>query len=192
MNSQKHRSALWVLAVFFVLSISGGLALVYFADKNSTSKVTLYGNLKGYFQTYRAYKGESQTILASFSSLEETFRTKGIKVYIESKGELRVDIGRALNTEKDTRERDRAENIALYLFPDLLPENDYERDVAFEHWYPHQRYIEKNPGTVGSRKQFEELKNNVWNYENPDRQAPDISEYADKVIRIYDEISRGE
>lgn len=192
MNNQKHRGALWVLAVFFVLSITGGLTLVYFAGKNSTSQVTLYNNLKGYFQTHRVQKGEPQTILASFASLEEIFRTNGIKVYIQKKGELRVDIGRALDTEKDTRERDRAENIALYLFPDLLPENDFERDVAMQQWYPHQKYIENNPRTVGSRKQFEELKNNVWNYENPDRQTPEVSEYADKVIRIYDELSRSE
>lgn len=191
MKPRRHNSVL-ILIVFFILCTIGGLAMVYFAGERNTARLTLRTNLKGYFQTHRANRDIPTSTLASFSTLYEDFEEGGLQKFQERKHDLKREVGKTLASEGDTAEKDRAENIALYLFPDLLSNDDFERDVALEQWYPQQKAIEETPGTTESRRTFEELKNNVWNYENPDRQVPVVSDYAEEVIRIYDVLSRVE
>ncbi len=189
----KHRGALWVLVTFFIVSCIGGVFVVRFAgDRGDPAVSPLYGNLKGYFQSQTSDRSQSAPALAAFSSLHEEFKMGGMAQFEEKKLELRSEVASLLKSRDDSKEKDRAENIALYLFPDLLQRDDFERDVAMDQWLPLEKSIEKNPKSERSRQEFEELKNNVWNYENPDRQSPVVSDYAEQIIRIYDVLSQVE
>lgn len=188
MNRKHHNSTL-ILGIFFLVSLLAGTFIFYFAGEKSNSGLTLVNNLKGYFHTHRSNAILSEGSLASFNLLHQDFVQGGMEQFHKKKNGLRQEVGKALESSDDTPERDRAQNIALYLFPDLLAKDDFERDVAMEQWYPQQKTIEEHPQSPESRRSFEELKNNVWNYENPDRQIPTISDYAESVIRIYDTLS---
>lgn len=191
MNRKRHNSTL-ILGIFFIVLLLGGTVIFYFAGDKSNSGLPLANNLKGYFQTHRSDAYLSEGSFGSFNSLHQDFVQGGMERFHEKKNGLRQEVGKALESPDDTPERDRAQNIALYLFPDLLAKDDFERDVAMEQWVPQQKTIEEHPRSPESRRSFEELKNNVWNYENPDRQIPTISNYAESVIRIYDTLSRVE
>ena len=51
---------------------------------------------------------------------------------------------------------------------------------------PLEESIERAPRTPESRLWFEELRADIWNYENPERSAPRITPYAQQAIRIFD------
>ncbi|MCB0418659.1 MAG: hypothetical protein KDD39_13500, partial [Bdellovibrionales bacterium] len=109
--------------------------------------------------------------------------------FAERKNDLRRDISRTLRANKSLEARMIATNISVYLFPDLLPSENFERTVAEDQWLPLQRAIEKAPGTYESRLKFEEMKANIWNYESPDKRAPKLTETAETVLHIYDLMS---
>ncbi len=79
--------------------------------------------------------------------------------------------------------------LAVYLFPDLLADSDFEKVLALELWYPHQQAIERAPKGSQSRRIFEQMRANIWNYENPDRRHPKLSRIATEVIRLFDRIT---
>lgn len=139
------------------------------------------------------FSGQEFTITKvkhSFDSLKDTYLNGGITEYLDKKEKLKQQVASTLSKDSNSDEAVEAANIAVFLFPDVLPDNNFERQDAVELWLPSTQKIEAAPNTLESREQFEELKANIWNYENPDKQNPQLSAQAQEVIRIYDEISK--
>jgi len=119
---------------------------------------------------------------AALDALSEVFKKQGIKNYFKSKNSLKEQISKEL---KNTDNKEAATNIALYLFPDLLPRDHFEKEFAEENFVPLQMEIEKRPATVQAEALYEKLQARVWNYENPQNTPQGLSETAEKMLKIY-------
>jgi hypothetical protein len=126
--------------------------------------------------------------LRAFGELHSIYRSEGMQRFLTEKARLRTHTSRALSADNQTVQAD-AIGIALYLFPDMLPSDDLERDIAMEEWAPLTTAIERSPGTPESRLWFETLRANIWNYESPSRTTPYVSAHARQAIRIYQTLS---
>jgi hypothetical protein len=124
----------------------------------------------------------------AFNALPSIYQREGILVFLEAKARLKLKVTDALQV-KDDRVAELAGNIAVYLFPDLLAEGDFERGPALETWQPLERAIESTPHASTSRARFISLQAEIWNYESADRAAPTLSPVASQVLRIYDALS---
>lgn len=121
----------------------------------------------------------------SVGELDQAFRKAGIEEFRKEKSRLKSQVSVAM-----AKDASRAEPIAVYLFPELLPNEHFEKSVALEGWIPLQAQIEASPGTAESRASFEEMRAQIWIYENPDSKAPTLSQTAEEVVRLYDDLSR--
>jgi hypothetical protein len=184
---KKPRNNSLTLAVFLLLSVSGIGFMAYLSASHKKIDLPFYGSLKGYFEKHTAHiRMETTPKLASFTLLDEALLNEGMTAFADKKRELKKEVQKTLGESADENERNRAQSIAVYLFPDLLPYDDFERDVAFELWFEHQQSIEKNPKTEDGRQTFEQMRANIWNYESADKVRPEISDTAEQAIRIYD------
>lgn len=129
----------------------------------------------------RATAGEVEL---SVQPLEGSFRSEGIDGFLKMKSLLKEEVTTAI-----AKGDPRAEPFAVYLFPELLPPSNFEKSVAEEQWAPLQARIEANPGTEESRKHFDEMRAQIWIYENPDQKHPALSDTADEVVRLYSTLS---
>lgn len=125
-----------------------------------------------------------------FANLPTSLATGGLPFFHERKSKLRRDVKRTLQSNKSQRAQLVANSISLYLFPDLLSDKNFEKNVAVDHWGPLQEAIEGQPGSYRSRLWFEEMKTQIWNFENPDKENPELSTTAGTVLKIYDLMSR--
>lgn len=132
---------------------------------------------------------QGQPLANSYLTLLNSVTTGGIAKYRENKSALRQHISLILANPSSDNEESEASNIALYLFPDLLPESNFEKTQAFELWAKLQEEIEKNPRTPKARMFFEEMKSNIWNYENPRMTNAGLSEDAQETIKLFHELS---
>jgi len=132
---------------------------------------------------------EMKQSIAKFNSLHEVYRQEGMKKFLEAKKSLKEDISQVLSSSADKDAHNQATNIAVYLFPDILAGDDFEKSAALEDWAPLESKIERAPRTAQSRADFEELRANIWNYESPERAQPNLSVTAKEVIRIYEQLS---
>jgi len=127
---------------------------------------------------------------SALSQLRSRFLKDGIEGYLEEKRALRTRIENTIKSEdEDSDVAVRATRIATYLFPEVLPDTNFEKPIARDAWQPLEKQIEQEPRSVASRQSFEELRATIWNYESPDRKSPEISEDASQVIRVYDTLS---
>lgn len=122
-----------------------------------------------------------------FFSLYALYQQEGLEKYLDGKEELKAQIKKSLESTLTEEEEIFVVNVALYLFPDILPEENFEKAVAMEQWAPLQEAIEKKPHTPESRLWFEEMRANIWNYENPDSSR--ISSFAREILKIYNDLS---
>ena len=125
-----------------------------------------------------------------FSQLHEVYETGGLEEFKKKKSALHKRVHEILNDGTSSPEAVEAENIAVFLFPDALKEENLEQSEALNLWLPQQKLIEAAPHSIESRIHFEHLRANIWNYENPDKNRPTISKPARQVIRIYDALSK--
>ncbi len=145
--------------------------------------------IMGILSYFSLHQGPMRPVsLASFSQLDFIYRTEGMARFLEEKEALKFRIQQSLKS-KNQEEADRASNIAVFLFPDVLPRDHMEKDVGLEQWGPLQKQIEGAPKAQEARKSFEDMRANIWNYESPDRNFPELSSAAKQVIRIYDQLS---
>lgn len=124
-----------------------------------------------------------------FFGLHEIYQQEGILRFQEEKKRLKSQVISTLQQQPSENEVNFATNVAVYLFPDVLPDSNFEKGIAKEQWGTFQEAIEKKPKTPESRVWFEELRANIWNYESPSRENPKISPFAKETIKIYEEIS---
>ena len=122
--------------------------------------------------------------------LAEATLTNDLSVFQEKKSDLRKKVRAALKHSPSSQDYQAATNIAAYLFPSELPQGDFEGETASTQWLPLQQGIEAAPHTAESREKFDELQAEVWNYENPNRQNPELTETATTMLHIYDVMSK--
>ena len=125
----------------------------------------------------------------NFYSLNEVYKEKGIKHFIEEKTNLKLTIAESIKNPENADVKRIAESIAVYLFPEVLPDTHFEKEAAMTLWIPLFKEIEKRPGTPEARTLYEEAKTEIWNYENPDKVNPKLSEPAKETLKIYRELS---
>lgn len=131
----------------------------------------------------------SDVTLANFDGLQDVYKKEGLDRFLEEKEKLKSRVTEQMSNPRDSDELNHATNIAVYLFPTTLPADDLERQVGEEDWGSLQTQIEKSPGTERSRELFEEMRANIWNYENPSRTLPELTAQAQQVLRIYKTLS---
>jgi hypothetical protein len=125
-----------------------------------------------------------------FSQLSETYLSRGIEGFLRDKEVARRNVARTLSEETPGSPKAiQATRIAAYMFPEVLPENDFERQIAQQGWRPIELAIEKSPRTPQSKELFEELRSEIWNYEAARGEGTGLSEDARMVIRIYEVLS---
>jgi len=105
--------------------------------------------------------------------------------YLAEKEALKAQVQRKLKSPASEEEAQAASNVALYLFPDALPDSNFEKGVALEDWAPLQAEIEKAPGSAQARLKYEEMRANIWNYENPKQDHATISPYAEETLKLF-------
>jgi hypothetical protein len=125
----------------------------------------------------------------NYSSLRLSVQQGGMAQFHKDKKELKNQIISILNSPKNEDEEAKASSIALYLFPDILPDENFEKQAALEMWAPLEAEIEKKPRSAEARMFFEELTSNIWNYENPKVSNAGLSIYAAETLKLYHAIS---
>ncbi len=155
--------------VLFIFLSGLGLTMLFFFTNSSLNKI------------------DSDSI--SQSTLLTSLSTGGYSQFHSDKKILRAKIATMLSSPQNETEETYATNIALYLFPDLLPDSNFEKIVAVEQWAPLESAIEKKPRSQEARLLFDEMKSNIWNYENPKMDRSGLSLYASETLKIYHELS---
>lgn len=125
----------------------------------------------------------------SYQTLLSSVNRGGYSQFISDKNELRKQIEKTLSGPENEEQEISASNIALYLFPDLLPESNFEKNTALGLWAPLQAEIERRPKTPEARMLYEKMKSNIWNYENPKVTSAGLSKEASDTLQIYHELS---
>lgn len=121
----------------------------------------------------------------SYQTLLSSLNRGGYSQFINDKNDLRKQIEKVLSNPENEEQENTASNIALYLFPDLLPDSNFEKNTALGLWAPLQAEIEKRPKTPEARMIYEEMKSHIWNYENPKITIAGLSREASDTLQIY-------
>lgn len=121
----------------------------------------------------------------TLDSLSQDYRKQGLEGYLKAKKVLKRRVSQQLKNAQDPSAQLAATNIAVYLFPDLLPNDSFEKQLAEESFVPLQSEIEKKPGSPEAQTLYEELRARVWVYENPQSTEQGLSEYANQMLKIY-------
>lgn len=129
------------------------------------------------------------TSVNDFFTLHEVFHKQGIKRFLEEKESLKSKVSENIANPKSSQAKKLAESIAVYLFPEILPDTHFEKEAAMTLWMPLFKKIEKKPGTPEARHLYEEAKAEIMNYENPSKQDPNLSDPAKETLKIYRELS---
>lgn len=128
--------------------------------------------------------------MKSVSTLLPALQNNGVEGYLVAKARLREQVRSNLEyAEEDTR-RLQAEQVAVYLFPELLPESDFEKSDALANFSPRIDEIEQRPNTEAASNAFADLRAEIWNYENPSREEPRVSEVGNEILKLFAELSR--
>lgn len=164
--NRKRSHSIYVGFVLFIALFMG--SLVYFA--------------------YTMPKGFNSSV-NNFYTLNEVYKEKGIERFKEEKENLKLAISDSIKHPENADVKRITESIAVYLFPEILPDTHFEKEAAMTLWMPLFKEIEKKPGTAEARNLYEEAKAEIWNYENPDKLNPKLSEPAKETLKIYRELS---
>lgn len=119
------------------------------------------------------------------SSLLPAFQKDGIEGYLVAKARLREQVRAGLQTSETSPQREEAEKIAVYLFPELLPEADFEKVEAIEAFNPEIETIETRPRTEHAEEAYARLRAEIWNFENASREEPELSEVGTQVLQLF-------
>lgn len=137
----------------------------------------------------KTFNFRNSNIEESYATLKYSVKQGGFSQFQRDKNELKQHLLNILTAPKNDEEEIKASNIALYLFPDILPDTNLEKQAALEYWAPIEAAIERKPRSAESRMLFEELKSNIWNYENPKVTNLGLSVHAQETLNIYFELS---
>jgi len=121
-----------------------------------------------------------------FQRLERDYRIFGMNKYLDGKNSLRAQVARGLREPRDSAAEKAAENIAVYLFPEMLSDDNFEKMQAQDLWAPLERAIEQAPRSEEGRRWVEELRAVLNDYEGVGRGAEKLSTYAETTLRLYE------
>ena len=131
---------------------------------------------------------EFQLAMMKFSRLREIYQQEGFQKFLEAKETLKHDISHVIDTSDDEAAQNDATNVAVYLFPE-----SWQRMTSKGRWLltagPRRSRDREITSDTTEPCPIEELRANIWNYENPEHSHPNLSATAKEVIRIYEELS---
>lgn len=151
--------------------------------------VLIVSSLGYLYLSNRASRFRGEPLEESYLTLKLSVKKGGLSQFQKDKDELKEHLQSVLKSPKNEEEEINALNIALYLFPEILPDSNLEKQFAMDSWAPLEAAIEKKPRTAEARMLFEELTSNIWNYENPKLKNVGLSLYASETLSIYHELS---
>ena len=169
LSNPKQKKSPWVNISAFLLVTTTVLGALYYSKRPTQFRGMAIGE--------------------SYTTLKLSVKQGGLVQFQKDKGDLRSHIESILQNPKNEEEETDATNVALYLFPDLLPDSHFEKQIALELWAPLESAIEKKPRSSEARVYFEELKSHIWNYENPKLSSVGLSTHALETLSIYHELS---
>jgi hypothetical protein len=144
------------------------------------------GFLFALYRSRMVHQGEEGE-LSALDTLPQIYRAEGLESFLAKKRALRASVSKQIGRANENADASlKATRIAVYLFPEVLSSNDFEKTTAQETFAPLEAAIEREPKSPKSRELFEELRADIWNYESIRRDVPYVSDDAAKVIRIYD------
>ncbi len=167
-SGEAHKSTkaiYWSFVLFFSVFLG---VLVFFSSENP---------------------GSLSASLGDFFNLQDVYAEYGIDRFLEEKNNLKAKVMQSLKEPANPQAKKASESIAVYLFPEVLPEHHFEKEAAMLLWAPRFKAIEKKPKTKQARELYEEAKAEIWNYENPSRKNPKLSDQAKQTLKIYKELS---
>lgn len=132
---------------------------------------------------------KTASLETGYQSLLSSVSDGGIANFQNEKNSLKKLVQQVLKDPKSEEEESFAYGIALFLFPDLLPNSNFEKETALTLWAPLEAKIESKPRSAEARMWFEELKSNIWNYENPKVASVGLSPQAEQTLKIYHQLS---
>jgi len=159
-------------------------------DSTTHLFVTLIGITLAIFIFSKVNNNKREIALSnSYSTLLKSVSQGGYSQFQADKNDLKQQVITVLNQPKNEEEEAFAAGIALYLFPEVLPDSNFEKETAMEFWAPLEKEIEQRPRTPEARMKFEEMKSNIWSYENPKITSAGLSLQAEETLKIYHELS---
>jgi hypothetical protein len=129
--------------------------------------------------------------VAAISNLGPAFQNDGIEGYLLAKARLRDQVRTNLRLSPTDSNYAQAENIAVYLFPNLLPETHFEKSESLFLFAPEIELIESRPRSEQAQAAYERLTLEIWNYENISREEPRISDAAIALLEMLQKLSQG-
>jgi len=124
----------------------------------------------------------------SLTDLGAIYHSEGMLTFLEAKARLKLQVADALQ-DSDSAVADLADNMAVFLFPDLLPDEDFEKSVALDEWQRAEAFIEGSPRSKQARARYQDLQAEIWQYESPDAKDPALSPVASEVLKLYQALS---
>lgn len=133
----------------------------------------------------RFWDAQITTSQMNFLKLKETLIEKGPLEFFRQKGQLKIQLQKILENVPEEK-AESINSIVLYLYPELMSDNDLEKTVAISLFKNVQTDIETEVSRVQKYKRMNDLRANIWNYENPSREEPKITQTAQNVIDLYE------
>lgn len=129
---------------------------------------------------------QKNTDVGSLQVLREIYLRDGMPAFSRAKAELQDRVAQILQVGENHPAFHSAYNTAVFLFPELLDENNFEKDVALT-FGGLQKVIESRPHTVNSYLIFEQMRSSILNYEKPNGKA---SRHVQEVLALYETLAR--
>ena len=121
--------------------------------------------------------------------LRDVYVERGIDSFLEEKEAFRLRIRERLASRDDAVRKD-ARNVAALMFPELLADDDFERELGVETWAQLERAMESAPNEDPARRRvFEDFRNMLLVYENGNRSRTGLSPTTRAVLELYEAVS---
>lgn len=151
------------------------------------SLVVLFAGVH-YFTTEKTPRNDAEL---RYYSLHQVAK-KGLFEFLPARERLRESLSQEIGRDLAEDQGGSAREIAVFLFPDLLSADDFEKKQAFELWTPLLRTLENPTPSNSNYVVLDRLRATLWQYENPDRKAPRISRASGQLLRIYENLVAAE
>jgi len=123
--------------------------------------------------------------LTPLSSLYSAIESQNKASFYEMKSKLRDEVSSILSRNSSDPQYDSAESIAIYMFPELLPESSYEKELAMELFSPLLKELESSKNQSSLEQVYATLESRIYGFESATRQMDGVSETAHYVLKIY-------
>jgi hypothetical protein len=148
--------------------------------------ITLITNKTGvHINSTRFWDSQITVSQMQFLKLKETLVEKGPLEFFKQKGLLKIQLQNILENIPEEKSEG-IYSMVLYLYPELLSDNDLEKTAAITLFKDVQTDIETEVSRMKKYKRMNDLRANIWNYENPSRENAKITQTAQNVLDLYE------